>query len=281
MNEGCSTLTCGSGQMSVAFGEDLFGVGPNGHPANWASEAKPTWQDDGSDEFKIDATLGTNGMTYSMNEETDTITFKMFIALAGEDQRKRSNVVGRQIDLGSLAVYTTPFDLGVLYECTYPLMVTLTSQDIQVSNVESFGSNVGYGNFAQSFAMNLDGAEGQNGRFVIGAPLEVKVEWSITTLPGLAFAFLDCGVSHGPVTAMIIKDGCYAAITETQPTGRTSTTAGFSYNVFKAQGDDSQDQTIICGIKICKVGKCGMPTMNSQCPAEAGDVPYKYQAFNV
>merc|ERR1719436_2084079 len=112
-------------------------------------------------------------MTFSLNEEDETITFKLFVALEGKDQRKRSDVMGRQINLGSMAVYTTPFGIGVNYECTYSTMVEVDSKTMKVTTIESFGSNVGFGDLANSFNMLLLGAGGDEGRFVMGAPLTV------------------------------------------------------------------------------------------------------------
>lgn len=261
--------------MSVSFGANLFGL--ESASVNWASEAKPDYETE-SGEFEIHAAFGTNGMTFAMNEEAETITFKLFVALEGKDQRKRSDVMGRQIDLGSMEVYTTPFGIGVMYECTYSTMVEVDSKTMEVTTIESFGSNVGFGDFANSFDMLLLGAGGDEGRFVMGAPLTVNVNWSVKTLPDLTFFFLNCGVEHGEVTANIVKDGCYAGIVDAKPVEATGTSAAFRYNVFKGQGEDSTAQDITCSIKICRVGKCDMPKSDSDCSNEDGDSVYIYAA---
>ena len=85
-------------------------------------------------------------------------------------------------------VYTTPFGVGVEYECVYDRKVTL-SDNIAVQSVTAFGQKNNLGNLAQSFSLQTDG-QANSGRFIMGSQIETSITWSLQTFENLRTRFL-------------------------------------------------------------------------------------------
>jgi hypothetical protein len=276
MKDECSTLTCGSTQMDIFVKQDVVDRKDN---AIWATEAKPAY--DATDEdFKLAAGLGEHGMTYSMNYENKThptISFHLFVALA-IDQQKESNV--KEIHLGGMSVRNQGVGVGMSFTCTYPLQITLTSDAYGMHHVEHFGGQIGVGSLSDGFSMSLTNPAGGSS-FVMGTDLRVAVDWAITSLPSLMFYYSECNVEHGTVNVPIIKNGCYASITNTRPSANTSSRAAFLFKVFKGLNQEDTEQTITCSVNICQVNNCpAKPKTLKDCPNEKADQPFKYTILN-
>jgi len=273
MKDDCSKLSCDATAMQISINSDVVGQKDN---AIWASEAKPAY--DGSDEkFKLKAGLGEQGMTYSMNYENKTISFHLFVALA-VDQEKESTV--KEIHLGAMSVRNQGVGVGLSFTCSYPLEITLTSDAYQMHHVENFGGKIGVGSLSTGFSMTLTNPAGGSS-FVMGTDLRVAVDWAITNLPSLMFYFSECNVEHGTVNVPIIKDGCYASITQTRPSANTSTRAAFLFKVFKGLNQEATEQAITCSINLCQVNNCPTkPKYTSDCPNAVEDKPFKYVLLN-
>jgi hypothetical protein len=181
------------------------------------------------------------------------------------------------VNLGAMSVYNQAVGYGVNFECSYSLMVNLTSADFKVTHIAAFGANIGVGSLASGFAMSLISPDTmKSDRFVMGTQMHVQIGWAVTTLPKLTFHFIDCSVVHGSVAVNIVKGGCFAAITDTKLVTSTGTTSTMSYRVFKGLGQESLSQEIQCMMIVCEKGNCNIPKYPSQCPSAAGDLTYKY-----
>lgn len=277
----CVKLTCGATSLDVSFGDDLFDLAAvdKSDSSMWGEDTKPQW-DGSSSKWQLSSNFGENGMSYSVADKVvngtvtgQDITFKQWVAIAGGGRQRRDDdmILGKQINLGGLSVYTTPFGVGVLFECSYSTSVTVTSSAFKVSHVEAFGANIGVGNLAAGFSMSLTSMSGgtDSGRFVMGTDMKVGVEWAVKSLSGLTFYFQDCAVTHGTVNMEIIKDGCYSAITNTVSVSETGTLAEFMFKVFKGLNVMSTDQEITCVVNICERGQCAKPKYDYDCPASS------------
>lgn len=101
-------------------------------------------------------------------------------------------------------VYSTPFGIGVAYECVYNRNITVSAAAFEVSSVTAFGANRGFGNLANSFSLNLDGFSANN-RFLMGSQMSVEISWALTRLSKLNFVIDKCSVGHGDVKIDVIK----------------------------------------------------------------------------
>ena len=101
-------------------------------------------------------------------------------------------------------VYSTPFGIGVAYECVYNRNITVSAAAFEVSSVTAFGANRGFGNLANSFSLNLDGFSANN-RFLMGSEMSVEISWALTRLSKLNFVIDKCSVGHGDVKIDVIK----------------------------------------------------------------------------
>lgn len=262
----CSQLTCGSTSIDITFGAELFGS----KDVEFVDMANPPQWDEGSSKFVYSG--GFDAAAMSFNEDGTQITFKTWIAVKGNGD-KTEDGEGKPIDLGAMAVYNKAVAVGVSYKCCYDTAVTVTSDAYQMFSVESFGGKVGLGSLAAGFSMQLSD---NGGKVVMGTDLTVAVSWAVTSLVGyVEFFFNECTVTHDTVEVAIIKDGCYAGITDTMAITDTDTRQSFRYKVFKGLGVTSTEQEICCKIQICEKGKCNQPTIDADCPA-AGDFDFKY-----
>ena len=85
--------------------------------------------------------------------------------------------------MGDISVYTTPFGVGVEYECVYERAITV-SDLMDVRTITAFGQKNALGNLAESFILETNGKT-DSGRFIIGSELEVSMKWSLTLLQNL------------------------------------------------------------------------------------------------
>jgi hypothetical protein len=280
--------------MTVRFAGELFGL--SDELATWASDAQPTYADvvNSTLDWSYTSDLGANGMTYVMTADKK-IKFKMLIALSGT-QRARSDfdlVVARQIDLGSKTLLTTPFGIGVMYTCSYPLSVDIQSSNFTAQVVSQQGQKDGMGSLAAGFEMKLNDL-GPNDpfEFILGAILKIGVSWGMPDSDGLldslSFWLDSCYVSHGSKDIYVVKNGCFANALEVKDLeGDTSRSAAFNYKLFKGVGENSATQSITCCAKVCDTavtnstlpGYCGKPTNStSQCPKAGDDIYYDFKA---
>jgi len=245
----------------------------------WSSEATPTFKGKGQG-FHVELTHGTGGMSYTINEQNKLITLKVFISISG-DKRKRSMLESghKRIDLGAIDVMTTPFGVGVLYECTYPMYINVSSSAFQIHHVSHFGANIGFGDLAGAFEMTLAGEGAMAARAVMGTLMFVTVEWIIKSFTELTFYYDKCTVTHGTLQVDVIKDGCYSKVTETRPISQKSSVNTFSYRVFKGFGQDDTQQRVACTLILCRKDNCENPKSNAQCPNSSADTVMKF-SFN-
>merc|ERR1739838_134185 len=265
----CTSVECGATSMSITFKSGLFGI-EDDMEQNWASEAKPSWFN-GS--YVLTADFGEYGMTHGLvgNE----LVMKMLVALSG-NARQRSDfgaVTARKIDLGSKSLYSTPFGVGVLYRCTYPVTVTVESDNFEVRGVDMVHTTSGTGNLAAGFSMVLNDNLGME--FILGAMLKVGLSWSVD-LDQLTFFISDCYVSHGSKNVNVVKEGCFADALESTDLSHTKLESSFEYKLFKGVGENSASQSITCTATICNLGECSKPTEVEKCPAEGDDVLYQF-----
>jgi len=293
-NGNCTEVECGATSMTVKFAGALFGLSDD--LATWASDAQPEYaeQADSNLDWSYTSNLGENGMTYVMTAD-NKIKFKMLVALSG-NTRARSDfdlVVARQIDLGSKTLLTTPFGIGVMYTCSYPLAVTVQSSNFTAQVVSQQGKTTGVGNLAKGFEMSLNDL-GPNDpvEFILGAILKIGISWTLSAtsesgLDKLSFWIDNCYVSHGSKNIYVVKQGCFAhALEVTDLAGDDSRSAAFEYKLFKGVGENSATQSITCTANVCDTSKastesgyCGKPTNStSQCPKNGDDIYYGFKA---
>lgn len=272
MKEHCLALTCGATNMQVSFDSALFGVDDD-QGVLWATQADPQWNaEDG--EWQLAAAFGSNGMTYKIDNEAQTINFSILIGVDGSG-RARSSSIDKVVQLDDTqSIITSPFGVGIHFNCEYPLKFTVSTETYQVEDVTTAGTTYAEGSLSGGFEMTLN--NGGTTNFILGAYLPVKIEWDVTAMVGLKFYFDECVVTHGTVGVSIIKGGCYAGAVEARHVDSTNTMSEFVYKVFKAFEQEGKDQDIVCEVVLCAAGKCASPTEDSQCPSGGEDDLYSY-----
>jgi len=201
-----------------------------------------------------------------MNEDETKMIAEVSFALAGEN-RQRSSVADKEINLGDMAVYTSNFGISVVYQCVYSTALTVSSGAFDVQTVSAFGQNTGVGNLATGFSMNLSSPTGE--KFIMGGQLEVGIEWSARFLDQFSFRIKDCSVQHGDTSVAVIKQGCYAGLLDAHPVKKSSDLIeAFMFNMFKGIDEETQTQVISCEVKVCK-DYCATALGNADCPIDA------------
>jgi len=269
---------CGADKMSIEFDAALFGIEEDMEIV-WAATASPVW-DAESGRYVLSLGLGQkdDGIQFTINEEENTITFSVLVAVDGSG-RSRTSSINKQVAVGGgKSIITAPFGIGVYFKCTYSTLIELTSDPFAYFEVGMKGGYEGEGSMANGFEMTLNG--GSDETLTLGAFMPVDITWDITTLTGLRFYTVGCSVEHGDTSVDIVKNGCYAGAVEAKPTDSTATSQSFRYKIFKAQNEDSQSQTVNCVIKLCAAGACTWPVADD-CSAEGDDALYNYSAHDV
>jgi len=264
----CSELVCGAEGFEISMMIELFGLNA-GEAVNWGGEASP--ECDESD-CTIKSDFGKDGMSYVMGETT--ITWSMMISLTGNNRHRSDSIDHDQIDLGDRQIIINPFGVGMLFQCTYPRLVTLSSQAYTVEDVSISSSMQGDGKWTESFTMVLNNGDGVE--FILGQVLPVEISWAVNHAK-LTFYYESCAVTHGNTVINVIKGGCYAGATKTAPTVTEQYKNAFEFTIFKGVNEVETKQTIECSVMICEDGACGNPQTNADCPADGDhDSFYKY-----
>ena len=202
-----------------------------------------------------------------------SISFSVLLAVIGNDMRTRTDdIQDYLINLGTKKVVTTPFGAGVVFKCTYPMSVDISSEGgtYTVHGASVVDTYSAIGSLAAGFQMVLN--NGDDPSFTLGTIVDLAVTWTVTSMPTLTFYLDSCTVTHGATTIGIVKEGCYASELDVK---HESSLQAFSYKVFKGVGEASSTQTIECTINICETNNCGIPTAN-QCPSAGDDGFYGY-----
>ena len=174
------------------------------------------------------------------------------------------------INLGSKSVVTTPFGAGIVFQCTYPLSVDISSENYAVVGASVVDTYSATGSLAAGFDMILN--NGEDPSFLLGSIVQLGITWTVSSLPLLTYYLDHCSVTHGATEIDIVKGGCYASGLKVEP---ETSMQEFSYKVFKAVGETSDEQMIKCTVIICEKTQCQFPTL-AQCPASGDDVLYGY-----
>ena len=102
------------------------------------------------------------------------------------------------------------------------------SSSLVVHSVAQFGEKHAVGNMANAFKMSLGGSQ-INGRFLMGSPMEVGIEWRLDAMRDLTFKVRDCHVSHGDLELDIVKDECYSETVKAEPLTASQFSQGTSF----------------------------------------------------
>ena len=102
-----------------------------------------------------------------------------------------------------MTIVTTPFGIGITFECGYPMGITLESDPYTVTDVDISGTQSGTGSLDGGFELTVGG--GEEHKVMLGGVLEVTATWSITTLTDVSFYFDRCGVVHGSQNVNVIQ----------------------------------------------------------------------------
>jgi len=182
------------------------------------------------------------------------------------------------LELGNRQIVVNPFGVGMVFQCTYPTLVKLSSVGYTVEDVSISSSLKGQGQWTDAFAMSLN--NGNDAEFILGQVLPVSISWKVTTMQSdLTFFYVGCTVTHGATDIAVIKNGCYAGATGSQPLPSTPTEQNMSFKIFKGVNEAATEQTIECSVLICEPAKCSKPKSNADCPTGEHDAFYQY-TFN-
>lgn len=268
----CATLECGATDMDITFSPELYNL--EGKSATFAGGLAPT--SDGDSDWVLAAPLGTAGMTYIIDSDTNEIVFSLKVAVLGDDMRTRTDdVEDNIISLGSQSVVTTPFGAGVTFSCSYPLAVDVESQAYTVQGASVVDTFFGTGSLSAGFAMSLNNGEGT--AFMLGNNLAVAISWSVTAVQELTFYIDQCTVEHGTTIIPIVKGGCFA---KTLNVVEDANLQGFNYPIFKGVGETAPEQTIKCTVNVCKMGECDNPPYTADCPGAHQDATGDDRHYN-
>jgi len=277
--DSCSSLTCGPNSMDVGFTDAMFGL-EAGDAFTWFGDAVPvnnatlgTWS--------LSSAFGDNGMQYTYDNNTETVKlYQVFSIVGGERDsiaRARSDIqqTNNEIDLNGSQVETTPFGVSIAFSCVYSTKITLSTDKYSVEDVSISDSLTHSGDWTSGFSMVLNGGDNN---LMLGDILNVAISWSASGLIGsLDFVLTQCVVSHGETDISVIKDSCYAGVTNTMAVESDSAdTKAFSFKTFRAPGTDSANQEIECSLTVCEAGNCNAPSSNDECPSEGNDSHYNY-----
>lgn len=273
----CSKLSCDGDGFGISFSPFLFGL-KNDQPANWGSKVKPEFNAE-TGEYATKTGFGADyGMSYQIHGSS--ITFKLMISMSGNERvsHMRSDMAidaADTMELGDRHIVVNPFGVGMVFQCTYPTLVKLSSVGYTVEDVSISSSLKGQGQWTEAFAMTLN--NGNNAEFILGQVLPVSVSWKVTTMQSdLTFFYVGCTVTHGATDIAVIKDGCYAGATGSQPLASTPTEQNMSFKIFKGVNEAATEQTIECSVLICEPAKCAKPKSNADCPTGEHDAFYQY-----
>jgi len=274
----CSTLECGAEGLKIGFVNGLFGIDNNG--ANFLGD-QPTLVNETSGEWELTSAFGTNGMTFELDNSTNTVTFYLVVSLAGDD-RARSDFeqTNSLINLGDRSIMTTPFGVGMLFSCQYSTVIELSSVSYTVEDVSISDSQSGRGDWSSTFSLAING--GSDSDLILGQMLPVAVSWSASGLDGqLDFYIRTAVVTHGSTMVAIAKESCLSDAAGAVAISDSGLTKSFEYKLFKGVNEDTTEQTIDVSVVICKAGECAKASSSADCPQDGENQFYNYQPFMV
>lgn len=262
----CTTLQCDPTQIVITFTEDVFGA-ENGVVG---VIPEPTLKESG--EYSLTCGLGDCDMTYRV--VGTTLLFSVELGQNGNVRTRSGSVQNTRLELGDMTIVTTPFGIGITFECGYPMGITLESDPYTVTDVDISGTQSGTGSLDGGFELTVGG--GEEHKVMLGGVLEVTATWSITTLTDVSFYFDRCGVVHGSQNVNVIQDSCFSVALKTGATSSSNTEVSFKFKTFGIDGEDDVKQTIVCDIKLCTADVCDKATLDNQCPTGASEDFFQY-----
>jgi hypothetical protein len=256
--------------MIVTFDSGLFGA------ENGISGVVPTPTVEASG-YSLTCGLGECNMQHKVvgNE----VVFSFELAQQGVD-RTRSEIENNKIELGELTLVTSPFAVGVTFECSYPMGITVESDPFSVQDIDVTGAKTSTGKLDDGFSLELtDESGGPN--VVLGGLLEVAAKWEVTGLSDVTFYFDRCGVVHGAKTVNVIQDSCYSVALKAGGGVSTPTEITFKFKTFGVEGENATSQTLTCDIKLCVGDICGKAKTDDECPSGTQEDFFQYKVIGV
>lgn len=275
----CMTLKCGALAFDITFKSGLFGLDDNQNGVSFDEGWSPEWA---GNHWRISCSLGEHGMEYNIDSDTKEIVMTVELAIEGNDRTRTDDIPDTEINLGTSSIITAPLGVGVTFSCGYPTLVEVSGESFTVMDIPSgqiSGGPTGPDgpdtpSLADGFDMSIN--EGAPSTFQLGDILSIAVSWQVTGFPTLTYFINQCIVTQGQTAVGIIKNGCYASAlaVKGEVDGKS---VGFSYQMFKATGETSTQQTLACAIMLCPADACTKPTLDSQCSNTGDDFYYKYK----
>lgn len=181
--------------------------------------------------------------------------FKTRVEIGG-GSRTRSDTEDNTIDLeNGVKIITTPFGVGVDFQCNYKTSVELSSEAFTVQDVSMSGTHTAIGSLDTGFNM----VAGDGSTIVLGNEITVTTTWELN-IAGVQPHYRNCAVIHGEEEVQIIKDGC---MSETLGVETVANVAGVTNAVsmklktFMMENASAATQTVACTVMICQgTGNC-------------------------
>ena len=192
------------------------------------------------------------------------LVFSVKVAQDG-NARTRSNIdVHNRISLGLVTLITSPFTVGVNFQCSYDMEVSLTSNEFTVEDVSMTGTHSNTGQLDAGFIMNLS-----SNSVILGSIMHVTTTWALQAqFDDLHFYLEQCTILQGGEEVDIIKGSCLSEVLNTGFAPSPSSIK-FCYQTFSIQGVRAdKGQMLQCFIQLCMDGHdCKKATVQSQCPS--------------
>ena len=165
--------------------------------------------------------------------------------------RARSDTENNKLDLESgVKVITSPFGVGVDFQCVYDTTVSLSSDPFTVEDVTVTGTHTASGFLNTGFVM----VAGDDSPIVLGDEITLTTTWQLD-IAGVQPHYLNCAVTQGAKDVQLIVDGCMSNTlgveTVANANGETNLVS-MKYKTFKIEDETATTQTVTCDVMLCQ-----------------------------
>ena len=166
--------------------------------------------------------------------------------------RARSYTANHKIDLGNgVKVITSPFGVGVDFQCVYDTAITVSSDAFMVQDISITGTHTSAGTLDTGFNMVV----GDGSPIVLGDDLTVTTTWQLE-LAGVQPHYKNCAVLQGAeAEVQLMKDGCMSETLGVELVANANgitNSVSMKYKTFLIKDEPTTTQTLLCNVMLCK-----------------------------
>lgn len=269
-NAACFKLTCSANKLEVSLRSDAFGNFDLKKDSSQkfkindkACETQDVTYDKDSDMHKFDMSFGSCGMKTEMKDSRINFVQKITAeGMSGQQNADLAEKYGIAVEkmVTNSMIFTCSFEDSVSTDKESDAPKYVVNRGTK-ENAIAIEEQLSWSDFDLGFFKSAEFKTPIDGDINLGSQMYLQAKWTNEVKDDFPVKFYiqECTVKSGDNEFKIIDKGCGKDIIESERIGEQFSRSKVQYKYLSFsfdEGDESQNQSVVCQLKFCIVDKC-------------------------